>query len=87
MAATDEKAAGKAKLQCLECPRCDCRHMCVVETRSTPKRIVRIRQCRHGGRRVITCEAIGVWRVPGVADCSGQPRGQSSAFERPDSGG
>jgi transcriptional regulator NrdR family protein len=32
--------------------------MYAVETRSTPKKIIRIRQCRHCGRRLKTYEQI-----------------------------
>lgn len=48
----------RAKLQSLECPRCGCRHMYVVYTRSTPGRIVRIRECRHCKRRLRTHEQV-----------------------------
>jgi len=44
------------KFQSLECPRCGCRHMYTVETKSTPCRIIRTRQCRHCGRRMKTHE-------------------------------
>lgn len=44
------------KLQGLACPRCGCRHMYTVETRSTPHRIIRTRECRHCGRRMKTYE-------------------------------
>ena len=44
------------KFQSLECPRCRCRHMYTVETKSTPHRIIRTRQCRHCGRRIKTYE-------------------------------
>jgi transcriptional regulator NrdR family protein len=43
----------------LECPRCGCRHLPVLYTRQRPKKVVRARQCRHCGRRVVTQETIG----------------------------
>jgi len=42
----------------IECPRCACRHLPVLYTRRRAKRIVRIRQCRHCGRRVMTYEEV-----------------------------
>lgn len=81
MAKAEERSLG------LECPRCACRHLPVLYTRYRPKKIVRVRQCRHCGRRVITYEAIGVWRIPGGDDCPDPQRGLTSVFEHPDSGG
>ena len=40
----------------LVCPRCNCVDLRVLNTRYTPGRIVRYRQCRHCGRRVTTYE-------------------------------
>jgi hypothetical protein len=56
MTKTDASKERPAKLQSLECPRCGCRHMYVVDTRSTPNRIIRVRECRHCGRRMRTYE-------------------------------
>jgi len=43
----------------LTCPKCGCSHFEVVYTRSAiGGKIVRRRQCRHCGRRVLTCERI-----------------------------
>jgi transcriptional regulator NrdR family protein len=43
-----------------ECPKCGCRHMYVVYTRQRMKKIFRVRECRHCGRRITTWEqAIG----------------------------
>jgi len=39
-----------------ECPACGCRDLRVDHTRRRGQRIVRIRYCRHCGRRVITVE-------------------------------
>lgn len=52
----------KANLQSPECPRCGCRPMYVVDTRSTPKRIIRIRECRCCGRRL--CFLTIHWSAP-----------------------
>lgn len=39
------------------CPRCECRHFSVVETRAESKgRIRRRRECRHCGHRITTYE-------------------------------
>ena len=56
----------------LACPRCNCRHLPVLYTRQRVRRIVRVRQCRHCGRRIITYESIGAWRIPGGDDCPDQ---------------
>jgi transcriptional regulator NrdR family protein len=40
----------------IECPRCGCRHFRVVYTRPRNNAIVRLRECRHCGRRVLTRE-------------------------------
>lgn len=52
----NESNNSETKFQSLECPRCGCRHMYTVETKSTPHRIIRTRQCRHCGRRMKTYE-------------------------------
>lgn len=41
----------------LRCPSCDCAHLPVSYTRRRGKRIMRVRHCRHCGRRVVTYEA------------------------------
>lgn len=66
-----------AKLQSLECPRCGCRHMYVVDTRSTPKRIIRIRECRHCGRRLRTYEQFAAYAATfhDAREDHGCPRG------------
>ncbi len=38
------------------CPRCGCRHFRVVYTRRKPSVIMRLRECRHCGRRIVTKE-------------------------------
>lgn len=44
----------------LECPSCGCHHFYVVYTRRREDRIVRRRECRHCGRKILTVErAIG----------------------------
>lgn len=40
----------------LACPRCGCGHLFVVYTRGKPGHILRVRQCRHCGRRMVTRE-------------------------------
>jgi hypothetical protein len=42
----------------IECPRCGCRHFYVVYTRPVKDgRILRRRECRHCGRRILTYES------------------------------
>jgi transcriptional regulator NrdR family protein len=52
----------------LVCPRCGCRHFYVVYTRPRPRgEILRRRECRHCGRRIITIESqVGDKKVPPV---------------------
>jgi len=38
------------------CPRCGCAELHVVTTRRTPGQIIRYRQCRYCGRRMVTYE-------------------------------
>lgn len=40
------------------CPKCGCRHFEVAYTRPKPGLILRARDCRHCGRRIITREQI-----------------------------
>ncbi len=42
----------------LECPRCGCRHLFVIWTRRRGDRVLRRRECRHCGRRVVTSERV-----------------------------
>lgn len=42
----------------LECPKCGCRHLPVSYTRKRPGHILRVRRCRHCGRRVATRERV-----------------------------
>ena len=44
----------------LECPKCGCRHFRVIYTRPRKGHIVRLKECRYCGRRVLTREQIGV---------------------------
>ena len=62
------------------------RDLPVLYTRYRPKKIVRVRKCRHCRRRVITYEAIGAWRIPAADDSPDQQRGLGSAFTWSDSG-
>lgn len=42
----------------IACPGCGCRHLNVVRTRHAPgDRIMRVRECRHCGRKLVTYEA------------------------------
>ncbi len=41
----------------LVCPHCGCRHFYVVYTRPRTGKIVRRKECRHCGRRILTYEA------------------------------
>lgn len=43
----------------LSCPKCGCRHLLVVYTRQKVGHILRARDCRHCGRRIITREHVG----------------------------
>jgi transcriptional regulator NrdR family protein len=43
----------------LVCPKCGCRHFAVVYTRPRVGYIMRVRSCRHCGKRVVTRERIG----------------------------
>ena len=42
----------------LACIRCGCRHLPVVYTRPKAGHILRLRECRHCGRRIITRERV-----------------------------
>jgi transcriptional regulator NrdR family protein len=42
----------------LECPTCGCRHLPVRYTRQGTKYVLRVRTCRHCGRRVTTRESV-----------------------------
>jgi hypothetical protein len=86
MAKANGRSESEERDQGLECPRCGCRHLPVLYTRYRPKKIVRVRKCRHCGRRVITHEAIGASRIPGVDDCANQQRGLAGVFDGADSG-
>jgi len=41
----------------LRCPRCGCGHLPVVYTRPRRGFILRVRRCRHCGRRIATRES------------------------------
>lgn len=42
----------------IRCPGCHCRHLIQVFTRHSGSRTVRVRECRHCGRRVRTTEMV-----------------------------
>ena len=44
----------------LECPKCGCRQFRVIYTRPRHRLILRQKECRDCGRRVMTREQIGV---------------------------
>ncbi len=43
----------------LICPKCGCRHLFVVYTRPRAGHILRLRSCRHCGKRLLTRERLG----------------------------
>ena len=47
----------------LECPKCGCRHFRVIYTRPKKAQIIRRKECRYCGWRVLTREQIGA-RIP-----------------------
>lgn len=42
----------------LICPKCGCRHLPVVYTRPRAGHILRMRECRHCGKRIPTRERV-----------------------------
>jgi transcriptional regulator NrdR family protein len=56
MAGKDKNPESNTRAAGLECPRCGCRHLYVVYTRQRLKKILRVRECRHCGRRINTYE-------------------------------
>jgi transcriptional regulator NrdR family protein len=70
----------------LRCPRCACPHLPVLYTRYRPQKIVRVRKCRHCGRRMITYETIGTRGISEEARRSDGERGLTSAFDHADKG-
>lgn len=49
----------QAEARGLVCPRCGCQHFRVIYTRrALGGKVVRSRECRHCGRRVITYERV-----------------------------
>jgi transcriptional regulator NrdR family protein len=56
MAADEANKEQVAQKHGIECPRCGCRHLYVVYTRHRMKKILRVRECRHCGRRIKTYE-------------------------------
>jgi transcriptional regulator NrdR family protein len=42
----------------LICPRCGCQHFSVAYTRPRPGFILRARDCRHCGKRIVTREQV-----------------------------
>ena len=58
MASDEMKLESCKHTEGIECPRCGCRHLHVVYTRHRNKRILRVRECRHCGRRIKTYEQV-----------------------------
>jgi transcriptional regulator NrdR family protein len=56
MAGEERKPDSDTRSRGLECPRCGCRHLYVLYTRQRLKKILRVRECRHCGRRIKTYE-------------------------------
>jgi hypothetical protein len=54
-----DAVASPAERRGLECRACGCRHFEVLYTRPRPGGIMRVRQCRHGGKRLVTRETAG----------------------------
>jgi transcription elongation factor Elf1 len=57
-----ERGTGRQKVELprgLECRHCGCRDLRVLYTRQRPRSIMRVRVCRHCGRRVVTRETAG----------------------------
>lgn len=53
----------------LVCGKCGCRHFFVVSTRpALSNKIVRTRECRNCGRRLVTYEAAAGETIPGRID-------------------
>jgi len=49
----------------VRCPDCGCAHLFVIYTRPRKYGILRCRECRHCGRRIITHErSVGAPREP-----------------------
>ena len=42
----------------LQCPKCGCRHLPAQYTRRRPGHTMRVRICRHCGRRITTREQV-----------------------------
>jgi hypothetical protein len=54
-----DAVASPAEQRGLECRACGCRHFEVLYTRPRPGGIMRVRQCRHCGKRLMTRETAG----------------------------
>ena len=58
MAGEEKIPESDARARGIECPRCGCRHVYVVYTRQRLMKILRVRECRHCGRRIKTYEQV-----------------------------
>ena len=54
----DDRKTKPADERGIECPRCGCRHFYVVYTRPRTGKIVRRKECRHCGHRIVTFEKL-----------------------------
>ena len=54
-----DAVASPAERRGLECRVCGCRHFEVLYTRPWPGGIMRVRRCRHCGKRLMTRERAG----------------------------
>ena len=54
-----DAVASPAERHGLECRACGCRHFEVLYTRPWPNGIMRVRRCRHCGKRLMTRETAG----------------------------
>lgn len=53
---SDASSESKSTQRGIECPNCSCRHFYVVYTRPRSQKIVRRKECRNCGRRILTFE-------------------------------
>ncbi len=58
MIVTPPSSSKPAEPRGLVCPRCGCRHLPVIYTRHRPGHVLRMRECRHCGRRIPTRERL-----------------------------
>ena len=59
MSTRKTKTAENETAKGLVCPKCGCRHLLVVYTRPKLEHVLRVRACRHCGKRMMTRERLG----------------------------